>query len=112
MLPKNRRIPRKDFSIVLSGKRYNYSHFLVYISKTKEKTPSLFSFSVSKKVANTAVLRNKLRRQGYFIVSKYIKNINNGYFVFFSYKKDKYPILFSKIESEITQILRDVGILN
>src|SRR5690242_1182263 len=95
MLPKRRRISRKEFPTILShGKRYNSPFLLLYIAKRdQENMPknmaenSLFAFSASKKVSKTAVGRNKLRRQGYSIVQKHLTEIKPGYFLFFSFKK-------------------------
>ena len=69
--------------------------------KMDELSPSRFAFSVSKKVCKKAVDRNRLRRQGYSVVSKYLKQINPGYFYIFTFKKGSYPIPFSELEKEI-----------
>ena len=69
MLPKNSRIARKDYpSILIKGRRFNSPILTLNMAKIEgfsEATPSKVSFSVSKKVARKAVLRNKLRRRGY-----------------------------------------------
>lgn len=111
MLPKNRRIKRKEFKEILKGFRYNFPHFLVYVSKIDGKKSTIFSFSVSKKVANKAILRNKMRRQGYAVISSLLKEIKPGFMCFFSYKKGKYPILYSELEKEITKILENVKLI-
>ncbi len=113
MLPKNRRIERKYFDLILSQNQRNHSpHFLLYISpiQEKSKTSSKFAFSASKKVAKSAVLRNKCRRQGYSIISKYINRIKPGFFLFFSFKKlpsDK----FKNLELEVLNLLGATSML-
>ena len=112
MLPKNRRIKRGEFKDLLGGVRYNSTHFLVYI-KTIEKTKlSLFSFSISKKVCSKAVSRNRLRRQGYSVINKNIKNIKNGFMCFFLFKKGQYPMSFNVLEKEILEVLDKNKIIN
>lgn len=108
MLPKTRRIERKQFTKILTqGKRYNSKSFTLYLSKIDPnsiKTPSKVAFSVSKKVLKTAVGRNKQRRRGYSIVSGHINQINPGYLLFFAYKKD-FEKDYSKLKQEIYTLL-------
>lgn len=112
MLPKNRRIQKKQFSsVVLLGKRYNSEHFLAYINRIDKDKPSLFSFSVSKKVCKSAVGRNRLRRQGYSIVSKNLEKISSGYTCFFSFKKVSKLPSFNEIEGEIEYILKKADLI-
>ncbi|MCX6701862.1 MAG: ribonuclease P protein component [Candidatus Zambryskibacteria bacterium] len=108
MLPKKRRIQRKDFPLILSkNKRYNSPNLLLHVTpinsnKTKE---SRFSFSVSKKVCPKATDRNKYRRQGYSVISKNLNRIKPEYYCFFSFKKTSKPIIFSALEKEILELL-------
>ena len=111
MLSKERRIKRKDFGDVLKGVRYNSPHFLVYVNRSESKKPTIFSFSVSKKVASKAVLRNKMRRQGYGVISSFLNDIKPGFTCFFSYKKEKYPIPYSELEKEIIGILKNIKLI-
>lgn len=112
MLPKNRRIQKKLFSsVVLLGKRYNSEHFLAYINEIEKNKPSIFSFSVSKKVCKSAVDRNRLRRQGYSVISKHLNEILSGHTCFFSFKKGLKPITFNEIEREVGDILKSTGII-
>jgi len=107
MLPKNRRIARKDFLYVLqNGKRWNSPILLLNIAKmSKDGINSQFAFSVSKKVAKLAVDRNKLRRRGYSIIEKKIDGIKTGYFFLFSYKKGAEKLKYQKIEEEVVRLL-------
>lgn len=108
MLPKNRRIERKEFpTIITSGKRLNSDSFLLYISPLKEtnsKSPSKIAFSASKKVEKLAVKRNKLRRWGYSIIRKHLKHVKDGFYMFFVYKKD-YNKQSEGLEKEILGLL-------
>lgn len=112
MLPKNRRIPRKEFQLILNkGKRYNSPIFLLYKAENNTNNQTKIAFSVSKKVSKTAVSRNKYRRQGYSVVRKYINQIKPGYFLFFNFKKPEKKIEYKTIGSEIEKLLSDSGML-
>lgn len=112
MLPKNRRIERKEFGQIMSrGNRYNSPSFTLYLSKMppgKDISKSKFSFSVSKKVSGLAVNRNKLRRRGYSIILGVIDKVRPGYYLFFLYKKDyekDYGLLSGEIERLLSSAL-------
>lgn len=112
MLPKNRRIQKKLFSnTVLLGRRFNSPHFLAYITEIDKSKQSLFSFSVSKKVCKSAVDRNRLRRQGYSIISNYLKEVLPGFTCFFSFKKGSSSIKFEEMQTEIKSILKSANVI-
>ena len=111
MLSQDRRIQRNFFSKILKeGKRYNSKHFLLYLLKYNKKS-SRFSFSVSKKVTKLAVDRNKYRRRGYSLVSKYLPNIKPGSLFFFLFKKGDKKLTFNEMEKEIIYLLRETSML-
>lgn len=113
MLPKTRRIQRKDFSKVLSlGKRYNTPNLLVYVLPVSEQSGSRFAFSVSKKVCPKAVDRNRLRRRGYSVVGKYIQKVNPGFLCLFSFKKGSGSITFKTLEKEVADLLGDSRVVS
>ena len=112
MLPKERRISKKNFPYILSeSRRYNSHHLLLYLSKIEggSKKMSQFTFSVSKKVSKLAVNRNRFRRQGYSVVER-IPNIKPGYFCFFTFK-NTLNLKYSQIEAEIVELLSLSGML-
>ena len=95
------------------ARRYNSPSFVLYLSKispNSDKKPSKFSFSVSKKIAKSAVDRNRLRRRGYSIVSKYIKTTKSGFYCFFSYKSG-YERDFYLLEKELIQLLSSSSVI-
>ena len=113
MLPKNRRIKKKEFTNILNnGKRYNSQNLLLYLLKTNKSEPSKFSFSISKKICKNAVDRNKYRRRGYSIVTLNMKNIQPGYLCFFSFKKGSNKPAFNALEKEITQLLHKASVIS
>lgn len=114
MLPQKRRINRSEIDYILkNSRRYNSPHLTLYLSRNPENMDSdtKFSFSVSKKVCKGAVDRNKLRRRGYSIISKSVKNPKKGFLCFFLYKKDSDSLDFTAIESELKRLLSDSGVL-
>jgi ribonuclease P protein component len=115
MLPKKRRISRATFPyIIRSGRRTNSPSLLLYTAlvdgNTKEKETKI-SFSVSKKVCSGASDRNKHRRWGYSAVSPLLKNIKNGYYLFFCFKKTQKPLSFKQIQKEVLELLSVSGVL-
>ena len=113
MLSKNKRISKKYFPFILkNSKRFNSPHFVLYISENNLKSQSNFSFSISKKICKKAVYRNKYRRQGYSIINKYLNQIKNGFFFFFSFKKSTYPVDFNTLNDEIFSLLSVSHMIN
>lgn len=111
MLPKERRIPKSYFNhLIKDGQRKNSQHLLLYISKNGQDKPykTKISFSVSKKVTNSAVVRNKLRRRGYSVVERYISNLKPNLLLFFSYKKGSEKLSFENIREEVGFLLSDL----
>jgi len=112
MLPKKRRIQRSSFSNIFSrGKRHNSTNLLLYVATSDKNEPSRFSFSVSKKVNKKAVDRNKLRRRGYSVVSRYLDKIKPNFLCLFSFKLGSGKIKFNELEKEIYSLLRSGGVL-
>jgi ribonuclease P protein component len=99
MLPKKHRITTELFQTIMkegsfaSGSVFSFR----YIS---QKVPQ-YAFVAPKKPFKTAVLRNKLRRQGYSALKKYPLKSAAG--IFF-YKKLTKQALFS-------EIVKDIGLL-
>lgn len=115
MLPKERRVPREDFSYILSnGVRFNSSKLLLYVAKIpsdRPKNKTKIAFSVSKKVCPHAVDRNRYRRVGYSVIRPILGRIKDGYFLFFSYKKGSVPTTFKTLENEVLGLLSNASVL-
>ncbi len=86
-----------------TGRLIHSTFFL--IRGKKAETVSRFAFSVPKKVANTAVLRNKLRRRGYSAMRAVLSGFapkSPFHFVFIAkpeLKKAKLPEIQADIEN-------------
>lgn len=74
MLPKKQRIPRDLFPLLIKGKTFINKLFLLRVVSSKDQDKR-FGFSVSKKVAKSAVVRNRWRRVGYRLLRPFIPQI-------------------------------------
>ncbi len=80
MVASSYRLSRAEFpAFFASGKRYHSAHFTLVVSTYSECKVSVV---VSKKVAKTAVDRNRLRRRAYGVVERLLKvNPPKGVFI-------------------------------
>ncbi len=117
MIPKNQRISRENFEIIMKkGGLTNSGLFSLRFLKNlpaQDRTDlegpentTHFSVVVSKKVAKTAVLRNKIRRRGYSVLGKMRKSLNNPYFIILFAKKGAEKATFAETEAQILEILK------
>ncbi len=115
MLRKERRIPRREFTHILSsGRRFSSPSFLLYAAKNIQNTANnktKIAFSVSKKVCPKATDRNKYRRRGYSVIDTNLNRLREGFLLFFSYKKLSTTVSYKTLESEILGLLSDSGVL-
>lgn len=108
MLSKNQRIPRKMFPLLADGAKVfkNDLFLLRFVLREGSKSEkSRFCFSVSKKVAKSAVVRNKLRRAGYNLLKEYIPLIKPNILAVFSYRA--VPKKQEEIIKNLKSILND-----
>lgn len=72
MVATQHRIPRAQFpTYFASGKRFHSEYFTVVYTKSIDFKVSVV---VSKKVAKSAVDRNRLRRRAYGVVERFVKD--------------------------------------
>ena len=97
MLPRQRRVTRRQFPLILqAGRSYHTSFLSLRVSlwppKEAVKT-TLFAFVVSRKVAATAVDRNRLKRRARAIVRELLPQIKDNYacLLFFKQGATKLP---------------------
>lgn len=104
MLPKNRRIPRKMFPFLFKGgQTYKNGVFLLRLA-VKQGQKSRFSFSVSKKISKSAVVRNRLRRTGYRLLQNRLDGIKPNVYALFSFLK--LPTNKGEISEHLEDILK------
>ena len=104
MFRKDRRINRRAFSSISNGKTIVSPLFSFKFVRKSEQT-SRFSIVVSKKVAKTAVLRNKLKRRMYEALGKTKICCISGVFYL---KKDVIYASYRAIEAEINTHLSKI----
>ena len=83
----------------------------MYLVKNTKEEKSKFSFSVSKKIAKSAVFRNKLRRQGYASVREFLSKIEDGYLFFFSIKSVS-GLDYKTLKKEVFELLSSSLVLS
>lgn len=107
MFPKKTRINKGLFDLILKKGHPLYSQE-VSLRILKGEGENRMAVVAEKKASKLASSRNKLRRQGYYILKKYQKDISKGqYFIFFIKKN----ISFYQIEKEILSLLSRSGLI-
>lgn len=113
MLPKSRKITRKDFPQDFhSGYKYHSINLLLLVVKQENlNNPTRFSFVVSKKVSKSAIKRILLKRKSYNIIKNNIKYIKPGFLCIFHFKKGVENKSFQEISKEIVISLEKASVL-
>jgi ribonuclease P protein component len=93
------------FPLLSSGAK-TFKNNLFFLKFVPQNDPgSRFCFSVSKKVAKSAVVRNRLRRSGYRLLLRYISDIKPKIITIFSFKT--VPKNDEEIIKNLESILRE-----
>lgn len=113
MLPSSRRVNKAYFKEIFhKGSFFQSSNLSLIVLFSPSLAPeSRIAFSVSSKVAKSAVQRNKLRRQGYSVVSKLLKNIKPSYLGVFVLKNGATKLDFESYREEIEKLLEKSKII-
>jgi ribonuclease P protein component len=107
MLPRNKRIGSRMFKeIIAKGRVVHSLNFFMRISK---KNPDYSGFSVvaSKKVAPTAVTRNRLRRRVYAALRKVVSNKKTEGEALIFVKHSLSSLASKDMEKELHSLLKD-----
>ena len=113
MLPKKNRVNKKEVTQI-----FKFGHFINSQNLTFKyldaKPPSgsftsnsKISFIIPKAISKLAVKRNLLRRKGYLLLRKYIKDIPKGLLGVFIFKKYQTDVLI--LENEIKNIFSKIN---
>jgi len=105
MLPKKQRVS-KEFFKKLEKTRTFSGEFLIMKVKA-EKGLARISFVVSKKIAKSAVERNRLRRMGYAAAELLISKITPGYIFIFYFRKQNKKVSVESLRNEIKNLLKN-----
>jgi ribonuclease P protein component len=104
MISKHNRISRDNFEKVMKKGGFLNSSFFT-LRFLKDPLNSIhFSVVVAKKVAKTAVSRNKIRRRAYSVLGRSVKNPRlrgQAYFVILFGKKGVEKATFAEVEADI-----------
>lgn len=113
MLPSKRRIRKTAFTKLLTGGSYGASPLLTIrfsrsqgeTGQTKSESKSTFAIVVSKKVASSAVARNKIKRKCYHALRDMVPKIKDSYKIVFFAKKGLEKLSFKELEENIYSLL-------
>lgn len=86
-----------------------FKNNLFFLKFFSIKQPSRYCFSVSKKTAKSAVVRNRLRRAGYKLLEKHLPEIKINILALFSFRK--VPKDNEEIAKNIESILKESKII-
>jgi ribonuclease P protein component len=112
MLPKNNRVKKEVFEELLKKGAVLHSPLFLFRFIKSDKGEPKIAFVVSKKVASSAVERNKMRRRGYSAIRK-IRETNAfvpliGVFFF---KKGADKATLKEMQAEMEILLKKAGIV-
>ncbi len=113
MLLKSQRLTTELFgNIIEKGQSFHCPFLILRVIKVgNNKERSRFAVSVPKKVAKTAVLRNKIKRRVYSIVKSYEFKIKSDLHAIFIAKTGTEKLSFTDLKMEIEKIFVKSGIL-
>ncbi len=113
MLPKKARLTKKTITLELgNARRIKTAHFLVIYAFSRESTNPQISVSVSKKIAKTAVERNRLRRRGYSALAPLLTGCVSTARVLVQYTQAWKSEPITAITTELQHALQSSGIYN
>ena len=98
------------FKDIIKKGEISHSPYFV-IRKSMSDTHSRFAISISKKVANTAVLRNKTKRRVYSIIEALIPNIISNQKVVIVVKAETLKLKQIELKKEIENAFVKCGLL-
>jgi len=108
MLSKKNRVDKKGIDFIFKkGNSVISPSFMFKFVLIDEPTRPRISLIAPKNIARLAFKRNLLRRKGYYVFKKYIKQFSPKILGVFVFKKIEEDIL--KIENEIKNILNKIN---
>lgn len=112
MLPKyNRLIESKNFQEALKGGQGVRGGFLTLKMKKTENTYPRVGFLVTKKIAQKATARNKLKRQLRGAVGHYILRLKGGVDLVIIPREAIFGKTFLEIKNEVEKVLKEGRVL-
>ena len=107
MLKRSYRLRKdRDFQkLYRTGRRYTTTHFVIYYLPSKFEFTQV-GFVVSKKVAKSAVIRNKLRRRASAFIEENYPRINKPQQVIVLIRKDFSILSPANLNVELKQLIK------
>jgi ribonuclease P protein component len=110
MISKKHRLNQQDFKkYLLKTRVLNGNHLYVRFGIT-DLTHTHFSVVVSKKVAKTSVMRNKLKRRSYNVLSRYITKFPPGFICIVFMGKGSSSLSYVSLKEELEGLLNRINI--
>jgi ribonuclease P protein component len=110
MIPKKHRLSQQDFKKYLGKTRVlNGTHLYIRFSLT-DLPNTHFSVVVSKKIAKTSVLRNKIKRRAYAVVSEYLDIFPKGFICMVFMGKGSSSLSYRDLSKELQELLGKIKI--
>ena len=107
MLPKKNRADTKTVEKIFKVGRFLNSPSLTFKFILNQGNNKKISFIAPKSIAKLAVKRNFLRRRGYNVLQKYLKDFPDGILGVFIFRKLEDNVLI--LENEIKNILSKIN---
>lgn len=113
MLPKlNRLTQEKDVKrVMIKGRGFFVKEFGIKSIRKPSNLLSKVGIIVPKKIARTAVLRNRIKRQVRHIFLKHIDQIQLGYDIILIARPDFLKLKFDEMEEKIINVLKRIKLL-
>jgi ribonuclease P protein component len=106
MLPKTHRLTRAEVEhLVRHGAAYHSTHLTLRALPPQEDSNYHFGFAASRKVSLLAVVRNRLRRQGYFAVESFLRARPLSLNGIFYFKRGSSELSREEVEREVHTLL-------
>lgn len=108
MLKRSHKISRREFLSVSPARPFHTDHLSI---RAVPAESTQFSVVASKKVARTAVSRNRLKRRVYAALENAYPRLNNSHRAVFYAKKGAEELPYSAIQEEVLFLLKKAGML-
>lgn len=110
MIKKSSRLTKETIeNKLIRARRGKTAHFLVMYGRDDGAKTAHISFSASKKIAPSAVVRNRLRRRGYSALRPLLPRISPALLALFSYTAADTNVSIKELSLEISEFLSKIG---
>ena len=111
MLSRKHRVKKSSFPLgANSGRSFFAGPLTLRLSRGDSKDEPVFAVVVSKKVAKTAVMRNRIRRRIYGLIDPFVSKMPMGARCVVYPKKEVAEISFDSLTKSFTEALEQAGI--